>query len=318
MSQQPQLGVRALKLLAEEWMAAVLRGLADGALRPAELERRLPDAGHSVVMRRLRHLLDNGLVTHEHRPGQPPHPHCAPIPHEAHYDLTDAGHALLEVTAEAGRWEQTWCSQAERHGPAGALAIKLTADEHMREITLLLADGPLCTTDLDGRTPGLGRSALRRRLRDLVLAGLLERRASRRAPLYELTDGARHLALVAMLAARWEWQWSRPQHPAPGRDLDRLLHMLAPVAHVSEPVAGICQLHLDTAGADDPDIYLAAHAGNVLALPAAPAGPPEAFGHATPEAWCDALLLREGPIAISGNEELLAAVIGALSTALLA
>jgi DNA-binding HxlR family transcriptional regulator len=307
-----------LKLLAEEWMAAILGELADGALRPAELERRLPDAGHSLVMRRLRHLLDSGLVTYEHRPGQPPHAGSAGTPHEAHYDLTDAGRALLEVTAEAGRWEQTWCSQAERRGPAGALAIALTADEHMREITLLLADGPLCTTDLDGRTPGLGRSALRRRLRELVLAGLLERRKRGQIPLHELTAGARHLALVAMLAGRWEWQWSRAQHPMPGRDLDELLHMLAPVAHIPAPMTGICQLHLDAGGADEPDIYLAARAGNVLALPGAPAWPPEAVGHATPAAWCDALLLRERPIAISGDQALLAAVIGALSTALLA
>ena len=319
MSQQHQLGVPVLKLLAEESMVAILDGLADGALRPAELERRIPDAGHSLVMRRLHRLLDSELVTYEHLPGQPPHARSARIPHEAHYDLTDAGRALLEVPAEAGRWERTWCSQAERRGPPGALAIALTADEHMREITLLLADGPLCTTDLDGRTPGLGRSALRRRLRDLVLAGLLERRDGGRIPLlYELTDGARHLALVAMRAGRWEWQWSRPRHPEPGRDLDRLLHMLAPVAHVSEPVVGICRLHLDAGGADDPDIYLAARAGDVLALPGAPAARPEAVGHATPAAWCDALLRREGPIAMSGDEELLAAVIGALSTALLA
>ncbi len=319
MSRQDQLGVCVLKLLAEEWMVAVLGGLADGALRPAELERRLPDAGHSLVMRRLHRLLESELVTYEHRPGQPPHARSAPVPHEAHYDLTDAGRALLEVTAEARRWEQTWCSQDERRGPAGALAIALTADEHMRDITLLLADGPLCTTDLDGRTPGLGRSALRRRLRGLVLAGLLERRDGGRIPLlYELTDGARHLALVAMLAGRWEWQWSRPQHPAPGSDLGKLLHMLAPVAHVSEPMTGICRLHLDADGAEHPDIYLAARAGNVLALPGAPGAPPEAVGHATPAAWCDALLRREGPIATSGDEELLAAVIAALSTALLA
>jgi hypothetical protein len=166
--------------------------------------------------------------------------------------------------------------------------------------------------------PDLGRSALRRRLRDLVLAGLLERRNRGRTPLYELTAGARHLALVAMLAGRWEWQWSRPQHPAPGSDLDQLLHMLAPVAHTPGPLAGTCQLHLDAAGADDPDIYLAARAGNVLALAGAPATAPEAVGHATPEAWCDALLQREGRIMVRGNRPLLGAVIVALSTALLA
>jgi hypothetical protein len=94
--------------------------------------------------------------------------------------------------------------------------------------------------------------------------------------------------------------------------------MLAPVARMAEPIAGICQLHLDVRGADDPDIYLAARAGNVLALAGAPAGPPEAVGHAAPEAWCDALLRREGLIATSGNQALLAAVIAALSAALVA
>jgi len=319
MSRQDQLGVRALKLLAEESMAAVLRGLADGTLRPAELERRLPPVGHSVTMRRLRHLLDSELVTYEHQPGQPPHAGSPGTPHEAHYNLTNAGRALLEITAEAARWEDTWCSQDERRDPAGALAIKLTADNHMRTITLLLADGPLGTKDLDRLSPDLGRSALRRRLRELVLAGLLGRRKRGRAALYELTDGARHLALVAMLAGRWEWQWSRPQHPpAPGSDLNQLMHMLAPIAHTPEPLAGICQLHLDARGADDPDIYLAARAGNVLALSHAPATPPEAVGHASPEVLCDALLLRNGPITMSGNQALLAAVIAALGTALLA
>ncbi len=184
---------------------------------------------------------------------------------------------------------------------------------------LLLADGPLCTADLDGRTPGLGRSALRRRLRELVLAGLLERRELGGAPpLYELTDGARHLALVAMLAGRWEWQWSPREQRTPGRDLDELLHVLAPVARIPEPMAGVCRLHLDSGGRDEPDIYLAAQAGNVLALAGAPEAAPEAVGHATPAAWCDALLRREGPIAMSGDRTLLAAVIAALSVALLA
>jgi len=318
MSEQDQLGVRALKLLGEESMVAVLRGLADGAVRPAELEHALPDAGHSMVMRRLGHLLDHGLVSHEHLPGSPPHARTAGIPHQAHYDLTGAARALLEVAAEADRWERTWCSQGERRGPDGTLAIKLTADHHSRKIGLLLADGPLCTKDLERRALDLGHSALRRRLRELVLAGLLEQRKRGRVRLYEVTDRARHLALVAMLAGRWEWRWSRPEHPAPGRDLNKLLHLLAPVAHIPEPMAGICQLHLDVRGADDPDIYLAARAGHVLALTDVPATSPEAVGHASPEAWCDALLKREGPIAMSGDQALLATVIEALSTVLLA
>jgi DNA-binding HxlR family transcriptional regulator len=220
MTQQAQLGQRALKLLAEPSMVAVLDGLTEGARRPAELEQLLPDGGHSLVMRRLRHLLDRDLVSYERQPGQPPHARSAGIPRQAHYSLTDAGRTLLEVTAEAGRWEQRWCAQAKRGGPAGALAIRFLADDHTRKIALLLADGPLCTKDLDERSPDLGRSALRRRVRDLLHAGLLERRTRGQVPLYELTPAARDLASVAMLAGRWESRWALPEHPGPGRDLD--------------------------------------------------------------------------------------------------
>ena len=107
MSERDELGARALKLLDEESMVAVLRGLADGAQRPAELEERLPDAGHSVVMRRLRHLLEHELVTYEYLPGVPPRVDGGGIPHEAHYHLTDAARALLEIIAQADRWERT-------------------------------------------------------------------------------------------------------------------------------------------------------------------------------------------------------------------
>lgn len=318
MNERDQLGLRVLELLAEEWMVAVIQELARGPLRPAEVERNLSDAPHSVVNERLRHLLDNELVSYEHQPGKPPHAHCAGIAPQAHYSLTDAGRMLLEVIAEAGRWGQTWCARAERPGPAGTLAIKLIADCHTRSVMLLLADGPLRTSELDRRVPDLGRSALRRRLQELVFAGLLEQHAQGRARRYELTARSRHLALVAMLAGRWEWQWSRPEHPAPGGDLTNLLHMVAPVARVPKPVAGICQLHIDTGGTGDPDIYLAALAGHILALARAPATPPQVVGHATPDVWCDALLLPDAPIMINGNQPLLVAVISALSSALLA
>ena len=319
MSERDELGARALKLLDEEWMVAVLRGLADGAQRPAELEERLPDAGHSVVMRRLRHLLEHELVTYEYLPGVPPRVDGGGIPHEAHYHLTDAARALLEIIAQADRWERAWCARDERRDPHGTLAIRLAADHYSRKIMLLLADGPLSIQDLDSRTPELARSALRRRLRELVLAGLLQRGGQGRVRWYGLTDGARHLALVAMLAGRWEWQWSRPPRPAPGTDLDGLMHLLAPVAELPEPIAGICRLHLDTRGGEQPEIYLAARAGHILALADVPAGAPAATGRASPQAWCDALLGNgASPIAISGDRALLEAVIQALSTALLA
>lgn len=219
MTQQDQLGVRALKLLAEPSMVAVLHGLAEGARRPAELEQLLPDGGHSLVMRRLRHLLDRDLVSYERQPGLPPHARSAVIPRQAHYSLTDAGRMVLDVPAEAGRWEKRWFPQAKQDDPAGTLAITLLADDHTRKLALVLADRPLCTKDLDERSSDLGRSALRRRLHDLLHAGLLDRRKRGQVAVYELTPAARHLASVAMLAGHWESRWARPEYQVPARDL---------------------------------------------------------------------------------------------------
>ena len=220
MSRLDELGVAALKLLAEEWMVAIMRGLERGARRPAELERELPDGGHSVVMRRLRLLRERELVTHERRPGLPPHARSAPVARQAHYELTDAGRMLLEVPVEAARWEGRWYPQVERGASAGATAIKLLADNHTRKIVLLLAAAPLGAKDLDARALDLGRSALRRRLRDLLLAGMLERRQHERIPVYELTPGVRQLASVAMLAGRWEQRWTRRTLSPTGGGLD--------------------------------------------------------------------------------------------------
>jgi DNA-binding HxlR family transcriptional regulator len=96
------LGLRALQLLAEDQMVSVLGGLADGPIRPAELViRRL-----RRLFRRLRRLLHGELVSCERQFGLSPHPRSAAVPRRAVYSLTDAGRMLLEVTAEADRWER--------------------------------------------------------------------------------------------------------------------------------------------------------------------------------------------------------------------
>jgi hypothetical protein len=174
----------------------------------------------------------------------------------------------------------------------------------------------LAANDLQARLPEVRRTTLRRRLSNLILEGLLERHEVGHSQLYELTARARHLAIVAMLAGRWEWQWFRPADAVPARDFIDLVHVLAPVAEVSTPTAGVCQFHLETDGAVAPDVYLAALDGRILALTEAPANPPEAVGRASIEAWCEALLMPNGGIRVAGNHTLMLAVISALAATL--
>jgi DNA-binding HxlR family transcriptional regulator len=308
-----QLGVRALKLLAELSMISILWSLADGSMSAAQIDRVLPEAGQSVVKRQLHKLVDNGLVQRERRDRAT---QGAPAHGEGHYELTEGGRALLDVAGEAAHWERAWGAQSLRGRPAGSGAVALMADLSVRRIMTTLADGALDTRALELKVSGLGRPALRRRLCDLALAGLLEQRRFGQSRRYELTLSARRLTSVAMLAGRWEWRWMRPESLRPGSDLTDLLRMLAPAARLPEPVAGICQLRLEMKDGDDADIYLAVHGGSVRALARAPTVSPQAVGRATPDVWCDTLLTCEGAISASGDERLLTAIVEALNTAL--
>jgi DNA-binding HxlR family transcriptional regulator len=219
------------------------------------------------------------------------------------------------VIHEAMAWESHWTPQPQRRTPAGAGAIRLLADRHTRAIMLSLADEPQSTGELERRSP-LSRSALRNRLRRLVLDGLLRARKDGCERRFELSEGSRRLASVALLAGRWEWQWERPAHNRPGSDLHSLLHILAPAVRVPEPIAGVFHLRLAVKGADDGNIYLAAQDGNIRTLTGAPSSRPQASAHGTPEAWCDLLLEDDGPITMTGDREQLCQIVRAMRVAL--
>jgi DNA-binding HxlR family transcriptional regulator len=309
-------GSRVLALLAEDRMIAALRALADGPLRPQRLEREL-GAAHAVVFERLGRLLDCGVLSYEHQAGTPPRAHKAGVPQRALYGLEGAGRALLEVPAQGERWERAWQVSPTSSWASGTVPIKLLADQHDREILLALAGGALCTNEVAASALGIGRSALRRRLRNLVREGMLQSREAGRTRTYELTCAARHLASVALAAARWEWRWWNPEPGRPaGIELGELLGLIAPAAQLPERIGGVCRLHVQSVGVEASDIYLVAGAGALRALTRRPTMAPAVVGTASPEGWCDALLGGRTPAAPAGDRQLLARVIEALGAAL--
>jgi DNA-binding HxlR family transcriptional regulator len=256
-------------------------------------------------MRRLAELAHKEAITHERIRGLPP---------RAYYSLADAGRALLLISEASERWERQWSSQARRGAP-GTLALRLLADERARAIMRALADEPLRPLDLE-HLPGVGRSATRRRLGPLVLGGILMRTHEDGQVRYALTPGARRLGLVKMLAARWEWQWARPDYPLPAWDLPGQLRLLAPVTPVPNSLAGVCRVHIDSHGTHQ-TVDLAARGGKLAALPFTPQHPPHAAGHAPAHVWCDALLCRQlAGITTTGNWMLMADVLSSVSAVL--
>jgi DNA-binding HxlR family transcriptional regulator len=297
-------------------MIAALRALVDGPLRPQQLEREL-GAAHAVVFERLRRLLDSGVLSYEHRAGTPPQAHRAGVPQRTLYGLRDAGRALLDIPAQGERWERAWQVSPASSWASGSVPIKLLANPHDPEILLALAGGALRTAEVDSGALGIGRSALRRRLRNLVLEGLLQAHEAGRTRTYELTCAARHLASVALAAARWEWRWWNPEPVRPaGAELSELLLMIAAAAELPERLDGICRLHVQPVGAEASDIYLMAGAGALRTLAGKPTTAPHVVGIATPERWCDALLGGRTPQTLAGDRRLLTGVLEALGAAL--
>jgi DNA-binding HxlR family transcriptional regulator len=189
--------ISAFRLLAEHQTPQILLELIGGALRPFQLEQRLPGLPHSVLMRRLAELVLAGAVRHERHADVPPH---------AYYALLEAGFELLPIYKAAECWEQHWAVQARGTAP-GVATLQLLADEHAVEIIFALAEEPLRPIELERNLPDFGRSATRHRLSHLLCEGLVCRTCSGARVHYALTAGARELRTITMLAAHWGSRW---------------------------------------------------------------------------------------------------------------
>jgi DNA-binding HxlR family transcriptional regulator len=302
------LGERALKLLADGRVVALLHEMSDGPLRPVELERRLSGIGHAPLIERL------GRLSRE------PVGLCERFDDDnaraVRYGLSERGRDLAEIVAEAARREQA--PSGENAVPPGARALRLTAHGCNRAIARALAHAPLGLAELERSLPHIAHASLTRHLHQLCDGGAVAVRSASESGrmVYEPTAEGRRLALLVVLAARWEDRWA-PDRRRPARsDVHGLVHVIAPLARVVPGVAGACRLHV-LAPPGEPAIDLAAGAGRLSALALAPPAPLDAHGRATARAWVDALLdCDPAQIAAEGDRALLSAVVAALSTAL--
>ncbi len=314
-----ELGLGTLRLLAEDGMLTVLGELSRGPVRTSDIETRAAGIPHWTALRRLHSLADAGFArTLGDGDGRG---RGRARSSQAPYALTRLGREyLLQVPAAAAHCERIWCSPPPGQPDApGLWVLGLVADPPTLALARALADAPLRTADLQVRLPQVRRSTLLRRLRSLPGRGVLVREEHGSEVRYALTDGARHLVIVPLRAARCEWRRATPADRALSGDLPGLLHVLAPLARTPQSMSGTCQWHLDSNGTHEADIYLAVASGKIAALATAPVTAPQAASHATPEVWCEALLHGDPlMIATTGDSTVFGAVFDALSSALLA
>ena len=89
-----------------------------------------------------------------------------------------------------------------------ALGAEIFAERWTPLIVRELLSGSRRFSDLQRGLPGISRNLLTQRLRQLARRGLVERRAGRAGPAYELTEPGRAMAPVIDALGKWGYHWA--------------------------------------------------------------------------------------------------------------
>lgn len=87
---------RALSVVGDRWLMVIVRDLASGPLRLDALRRWLPGVSAGALEARLARMAEEGLLIRRRHRSLPP---------RVDLELTERGHALVDVIAELARWE---------------------------------------------------------------------------------------------------------------------------------------------------------------------------------------------------------------------
>ena len=102
---------QAAELIGRRWTAAIVRALADGAVRFVDLRGAVPGVSDRMLSERLKELEAEGLVVRQVYPEHPV---------RIEYRLTEKGADLGAVMQAIGVWAQRWLAPAE---PKSAEAV---------------------------------------------------------------------------------------------------------------------------------------------------------------------------------------------------
>ncbi len=101
-------GIRGIQLIQEKWILFIVEGLREGPLGFNELSRRARGVNTTTLSQRMDLLEKEGLVTKTI---------CSTIPPRTSYELTEAGHALREVTQAIVKWSETYLNAEDESSP---------------------------------------------------------------------------------------------------------------------------------------------------------------------------------------------------------
>jgi DNA-binding HxlR family transcriptional regulator len=233
-------GSAVLMLLSVHLNALILRALADGPLRLAELREQAGGAAQSTLRGNLAKLIEIGALRRRGRSDKPS---------VLEYELMPFGRELLLAIDAL----EAWLGLAPEEplvldSPGAKAAIKALVGGWTSAIVRALAARPLTLTELDKLIDGCTYPALERRLSAMRLAGQLglsgnEDGKGRR---YTVGPWLRQAIGPLTVAARCERR-HLPAATAPIAriDVESAFLLVAPLIDLCESTSGFCQLTVE-------------------------------------------------------------------------
>jgi DNA-binding HxlR family transcriptional regulator len=280
----------------------VLRALADGPMRLAELRREVGGPAQTTLRGNLASLIEIGVLARRGRDGKPS---------VLENELTPLGRELLRV----GDALEQWLARAPA-GPiafesaAGKAAIKALVGGWNSTVVRALAARPLTLTELDRLIDSFTYPALERRLGAMRLAEQIEPspNGDRKRRPYTVTSWLREAIGPLVAAARCERRHIA-DHTAPIAriDVEAAFLLAAPLLRLTNGAAGFCQLMVQAGGngagpARAPGAQFEVENRRVTSCVARVEAQPSTWVSGSATAWLDAMIEREAELLDFGGD----------------
>lgn len=280
-------GAQTLALLATPLNSLLLRALADGPKRQAELRHAAGSPAQTTLRAHLRGLEEAEAIA-KHRRNR--------FPGVLEFELTDVGRDLLAVAAVLERWlDRAPEGPIEIGTGAAQAAIKALADGWSTTILRALASGPLSLTELDHIIASLSYPSIERRLGAMRLADQIEARPGNgRGTPYAVTGWLRQGVAPLAAAARWERRYRAAVAPPLTRiDTEAAFLLAMPLLRLPPDLSASCRMGVEILSGQTrklAGVVIDVKEGRVASCATRLRGQPDAWAYGSTEAWLDALI----------------------------
>ena len=303
-------GAQTLKLLASPTNGVILKTLAEGPKRQADLRRAAGSPAQTTLRAQLRKLSEIGAIKRERR---------SSFPGVVEHKLTPAGLDLLMVLETVERWlRRAPEGPIELGGSEAKAAIKALTEGWSTAMLRALAAKPLTLTELDSIIASLNYPSLERRLTAMRLAGQVEQAQSNgRGTPYKVTEWTRQSIAPLSAAARWERLHAAERTaPVSKLDVEGAFLLTLPLLRPPAELSGACRLAVSMTNGDDhrlAGVLVEIERGRIASCTTRLDGHPEAWISGPTPAWFGAVIDRDtGPLEIGGDGQLARALIDGL------